>query len=87
MTAAIKIEGLSKFFRVGFWGRKVPAVTDLSFEVRRGELFGFLGPNGAGKTTTIKALMGLIFPSDGQAWVLGKKETLKRINQAQNRLK
>jgi ABC-2 type transport system ATP-binding protein len=73
MTAAIKIEGLSKFFRVGFWGKRVQAVTDLSFEVRRGDLFGFLGPNGAGKTTTIKALMGLIFPSGGQAWILGNK--------------
>ena len=73
MTAAIKIERLSKFFRVGFWGRKVPAVRDLSFEVHPGDLFGFLGPNGAGKTTTIKMMMGLIFPSDGQAWVLGKK--------------
>ncbi|MCX5858681.1 MAG: ABC transporter ATP-binding protein, partial [Proteobacteria bacterium] len=73
MTAAIKIEGLSKFFRVGFWGKRVQAVTDLSFEVRQGDLFGFLGPNGAGKTTTIKALMGLIFPSGGQTWILGKK--------------
>jgi len=73
VTAAIKIEGLSKLFRVGFWGKRVQAVTDLSFEVRQGDLFGFLGPNGAGKTTTIKALMGLIFPSGGQTWILGKK--------------
>lgn len=72
MPAAIKIEGLGKIFRVGFWGRKFEAVKDLTFEVGAGELFGFLGPNGAGKTTTIKMLMGLLYPTSGQAWILGK---------------
>jgi ABC-2 type transport system ATP-binding protein len=47
------------------------AVEDLSFEVRRGEVFGFLGPNGAGKTTTIGMLLGLIRPTAGDAEVLG----------------
>jgi ABC-2 type transport system ATP-binding protein len=47
------------------------AVDHISFEVRRGEIFGFLGPNGAGKTTTIRMLLGLLEPTEGRAWVLG----------------
>ena len=63
---------LAKTFRLGFLRRRVEAVRGVSFEVRRGEIFGFLGPNGAGKTTTLKMLMGLIFPSRGRAEVLGR---------------
>jgi ABC-type multidrug transport system ATPase subunit len=58
----VQIENIRKVFRVGFWGRRVTAVDQLSLDVRRGEVFGFLGPNGAGKTTTLKMLMGLIYP-------------------------
>lgn len=47
------------------------AVDHVSFETRRGEIFGFLGPNGAGKTTTIKILCGLLTPTSGQGWVAG----------------
>ena len=47
------------------------AVDHVSFQVRRGEIFGFLGPNGAGKTTTIKILCGLLKPTSGQAQVSG----------------
>ncbi len=47
------------------------AVNDVSFEVGKGELFGFLGPNGSGKTTIIKALCGLLAPSDGTGRILG----------------
>lgn len=50
---------------------KKEAVAGISFEVRRGEIFGFLGPNGAGKTTTIRLLTGQIDPSAGQALVAG----------------
>ncbi len=67
----VRTENLSKLFRVGFWGRRVTAVDQLSLDVRRGEIFGFLGPNGAGKTTTLKMLMGLIYPTSGQAWIFG----------------
>ena len=67
----IKIDHLSKVFRVGFWGRRVTAVDDLSLEVQRGNIYGFLGPNGAGKTTSIKMLMGLIYPSRGTASLFG----------------
>jgi ABC-2 type transport system ATP-binding protein len=47
------------------------AVNNVSFEVRRGEIFGFLGPNGAGKTTTIRMLLGLLTPTSGAAKVIG----------------
>ena len=71
MEAVVVAEHLSKTFRVGFWGRKVRAVVDLSMEVRRGEIFGLLGPNGAGKTTTIKMLLGFVRPTLGRATVAG----------------
>lgn len=45
---------------------------DLSLEVQAGEVFGLLGPNGAGKTTTVKMLLGLTYPTSGEAWLLGK---------------
>jgi ABC-2 type transport system ATP-binding protein len=47
------------------------AVDHVSFEVARGEIFGFLGPNGAGKTTTLKMLTGLLSPTSGRARVAG----------------
>lgn len=51
--------------------REVKAVDHISFDIRRGEIVGFLGPNGAGKTTTLKMLSGLLYPTDGKAYVLG----------------
>lgn len=68
----VTVDHLSKIFKVGFWGRRVTAVDELSLNVRRGEIYGFLGPNGAGKTTTIKMLMGLIYPSRGTAHLFGR---------------
>src|SRR5689334_13132648 len=68
----VHIQILRKVFRVGFWGRRLTAVDGVSFDVQRGEVFGFLGPNGAGKTTTIKMLMGLIYPSAGTATLFGR---------------
>ncbi|MFW9896187.1 MAG: ABC transporter ATP-binding protein, partial [Candidatus Thorarchaeota archaeon] len=49
----------------------VKAVNDISFNVRKGEVFGLLGPNGAGKTTTIKLLLGLLEPDEGEMSVFG----------------
>jgi ABC-2 type transport system ATP-binding protein len=69
----IDVRGLTKTFKVGFFGRPVQAVKGVSFDVRRGEIFGFLGPNGAGKTTTIKMLTGLIAPTSGEAFLFGER--------------
>jgi ABC-2 type transport system ATP-binding protein len=51
--------------------RPVEAVRGLSFEIEEGELVAFIGPNGAGKSTTLKMLTGLLFPTSGEASVLG----------------
>ena len=51
--------------------REVRAVDAISFDIEHGEVVGFLGPNGAGKTTTLKMLSGLLYPTDGEARVLG----------------
>lgn len=68
----IKTEGLRKEFTTGFLRKKSVAVESLDLAVAEGEIFGFLGPNGAGKTTTIKMLLGLIYPTAGNAWMLGE---------------
>src|SRR3954452_11493958 len=68
----LRASGLAKTFRLDFFRKKVEAVREVSFEVHRGEVFGFLGPNGAGKTTTLKMLMGLVKPTRGRAEVLGR---------------
>jgi ABC-2 type transport system ATP-binding protein len=71
----IETRSLTKVFR-DFWGRpKVRALNALDLQIRKGEIFGLLGPNGSGKSTTIKLLLGLLFPSSGQALVFGKDAT------------
>jgi ABC-2 type transport system ATP-binding protein len=60
---------LQSLFRPDY--ENVVAVRDLSFEMESGELLGFIGPNGAGKSTTIKILTGILFPTGGEAVVLG----------------
>jgi len=68
----IETRNLTKTYK-DFWGRsKVHALKALDMEVRRGEIFGLLGPNGSGKSTTIKLLLGLLFPTSGEALVFGK---------------
>jgi ABC-2 type transport system ATP-binding protein len=86
----IIVEHLSKTFkarrRSGLPDKK--AVDDISFSVKKGEIFGLLGPNGAGKTTTIKMLSTLLIPDSGTVKILGmdvtvsgnEKEIRKRIN-------
>jgi len=65
MTAIIQALNLTKVFD------KSIAVDHISFEVQKGEIFGFLGPNGAGKTTTTRMLTGVIPPDEGTATILG----------------
>lgn len=72
---AITASGLSKRFS-GKRGRSVLALDQLNLTVSQGEVFGFLGPNGAGKSTTIKLLMGLIHPSQGEAFLQGVNASL-----------
>ena len=67
MNCAIEVSGLSKSFG------KVVAVQALELSIGPGEIYGFLGLNGAGKTTTIRALLGMIRPSQGSVRVLGQR--------------
>ena len=70
---ALATRELTKDYAVGFW-RKRPyrALDHQTIDVEPGEVFGFLGPNGAGKTTTLKLLMQLVFPTGGDAEMLGR---------------
>lgn len=65
MENAIEINNLTKIFG------DFTAVNNVSFNVKRGDVFGFLGPNGSGKTTVIRMIMGLITPTSGTGKVLG----------------
>ena len=56
------------------------AVDHVSFEIRRGEIFGFLGSNGCGKSTTMKMLTGLLPPSEGKAWLFGEEIDARNLN-------
>jgi len=62
---AVQVTNLTKKFG------DFTAVNEVTFNIRRGQIFGFLGPNGAGKTTTIRMLLCLLRPTSGQATVLG----------------
>ena len=72
VTTIAEARDLVKVFR-DFWRRpKVRAVNDVTFEVKRGEVFGLLGPNGSGKSTTIKMMLGLLHPTSGYLRVLDR---------------
>ena len=68
---SIKIEGLTKIYPKLF-GNNTKAIDNITLSVKQGEIFGFLGPNGAGKTTLLKMLVGLLYPTSGQIWILGQ---------------
>jgi len=72
LAAAIETKQLTKSYKsrqAGF----INVVDHLDLHVEEGEIFGFLGPNGAGKTTTIKMLLGIIYPTSGEGFVLGRE--------------
>ncbi len=62
----IDVDHLTKYYG------SARGIVDVTFQVEEGEIFGFIGPNGAGKTTTIRLLLGLIFPTRGEARIFGK---------------
>lgn len=72
MAAAIETKQLTKSYKARQAGT-INVVDHLDLHVEEGEIFGFLGPNGAGKTTTIKMLLGIIYPTSGEGFVLGKE--------------
>jgi ABC-2 type transport system ATP-binding protein len=77
----VETRKLTKIYN-DFWGRqKKVALRALNLQVFRGEIFGLLGPNGSGKTTTIKLLLGLLFPTDGDALVFGQSASEVKKNE------
>jgi ABC-2 type transport system ATP-binding protein len=66
MMNVIEIKNLTKTYG------KARGISDISFSVEEGEIFGFIGPNGAGKSTTIRTLLSLIYPTSGSATIFGK---------------
>lgn len=86
MMSVIEVKNLCKTFKVkkkekglkgsfkSLWKpnyKKINAVSDISFEVEKGEMIAFIGPNGAGKSTTIKMLTGILYPDNGEISILG----------------
>ena len=65
-ASVLEVRGFTKKFG------DLVAVDSLSFEVRRGDVYGFLGPNGSGKSTTIRAVLGLVEPTEGEIRLLGR---------------
>ena len=74
MAAALTLSGVSKT-----WGA-FHAVSDLSFRVEAGRIFGFLGPYGAGKTTTLRMVLGLVDPTAGLIDILGERDARRVRN-------
>ncbi len=69
----IIFDKVSKTYNLGLGKKNIPVLFDISFKVKRGEIFGFVGPNGAGKSTTIKLILNLIYPDKGDVLVFGVK--------------
>lgn len=65
-NAVLEVKNVNKTFHIGFLRKKIHVLSDLSFSVSRGEIYGFIGPNGAGKTTTIKLILSLIWQDTGE---------------------
>ena len=77
---AVEVDGLTKVFKGGLGKRRFTAVRDLSLRVEPGEVYGLIGPNGCGKSTTMKAILGLLTPTEGRTSIFGRssKEVASR---------
>jgi len=73
---------VSKNYKAGLFKKSVSAVRDLSFEVRKGEVFGMVGPNGAGKSSTIRLLLGLLRPDVGKIYFRGRQLQIREVQRA-----
>jgi ABC-2 type transport system ATP-binding protein len=67
----LQVRNLHKSFSKGFWGKRVPVLEGINFDIQPGTITGFIGGNGAGKTTTIKCLLELVFPDSGEILFFG----------------
>ena len=79
MSIAIRADGISKKFG------ELTAVSDVSFTIEEGEIFGFLGPNGSGKSTMIRILCGLLQPTSGRAELDGL-DVVKQTEEIKKRI-
>ena len=70
-AAVVDIRGLCKTYKL-MMGKVIHALSDLTLDIRKGETFAIVGPNGSGKTTTMKLLLGMIFPTGGDATLFGR---------------
>src|SRR5690242_14695775 len=69
---AVTVENLTKVFKAGLGKQRFVAVRDVSLTVQPGEVYGLIGPNGSGKSTTMKAVLGLLIPTQGRTTIFGK---------------
>jgi ABC-2 type transport system ATP-binding protein len=85
--SAIIIKNLKKYYTQKFPSKKeTKAVDGISFEIKKGEIFGFLGPNGAGKTTTIRSILGLLRNVEGEIIILGEKINPNKDTEFRNKI-
>jgi ABC-2 type transport system ATP-binding protein len=76
VPAALRLQGLCKVVKTGFWARRVEILRGVDLTVADGDVFGLLGPNGAGKTTTLKVVLGLMRATSGSVELTVPREQI-----------